>query len=89
MALILPKPSAIQNIFTNRLNTMGNSISWESELINTIPLNQKMTIFGRFLLLKAPLHTNKITHPSFFQDPESCVSWLRPHTGHWTNTFSN
>ena len=36
-----PKPSAIRNIFTNILNNKGNSLSWDSKLINPNPFRQK------------------------------------------------
>ena len=86
-----PAPSAIQNIFTNMLNTMGNSLSWDSKLINSNPFKQKkrgkiVSLFG----VKGSLTHKKFPYAVFFsQDPDSYVSWLCPRTKHRTSTFSN
>ena len=68
---------------------MGNSLSWESKLINQNPFKQKKAKFCCFLGLKAPLHKKYNSKLHFSQDPESCVYLLCPHTRHRANTFSN
>ena len=51
-------------MFTNELNVMGNSFSWESKLNNPNPLKQKKK--GHFLGLKASLHKNIKLHTRIF-----------------------
>ena len=63
--LMKPKPLAIQNMFTNILDIMGNSFSWKLKLINPNPLNKK----GKMLLLfrtKSTLHKKINYIPHFF-----------------------
>ena len=42
---VQPKPSGIQNIFTNMLNTMENFLAWQSQLINLYLPKKRLFFF--------------------------------------------
>ena len=56
-----PKPSAIIKMFRNKLNTMGNSRSWESKLIHPSPPKLKGKLLLSFETKVTFTHKNTIT----------------------------